>query len=75
VESELPTVTVTLWRADAIVLFDWLNNTDLNTVPVREFGPDGVVRERAAQRIAGTLRDAKNHHGVSTDAVPHLDRQ
>jgi hypothetical protein len=34
VESELPTVNVELWRADAIVLFDWLNNTDLNTVPI-----------------------------------------
>jgi hypothetical protein len=33
-EPELPTVNVRLWRADAIVLFDWLNNTDLNTVPI-----------------------------------------
>jgi hypothetical protein len=30
----IPTVTITLWRADAIVLFDWLNNTDLNAVPI-----------------------------------------
>ncbi|MFJ9417823.1 hypothetical protein ACIRPT_27230 [Streptomyces sp. NPDC101227] len=29
-----PTVNVGLWRSDAIVLFDWLNTTDLNTVPV-----------------------------------------
>ncbi len=33
-ESDLPTVNVCLWRADAIVLFDWLNSIDLNTVPV-----------------------------------------
>jgi hypothetical protein len=31
---DLPTVTVTLWRADAVVLFDWLMSTDLNTVPI-----------------------------------------
>lgn len=31
---DLPAVTVRLWRADAIVLFDWLTSTDLNTVPI-----------------------------------------
>ncbi|MFE5488930.1 hypothetical protein ACFQ7Z_03010 [Streptomyces virginiae] len=29
-----PTVDFRLWRADAIVLFDWLMSTDLNTVPI-----------------------------------------
>lgn len=29
-----PTVDLRLWRSDAIVLFDWLMNTDLNTVPI-----------------------------------------
>ncbi|PPK66788.1 hypothetical protein V5P93_004826 [Actinokineospora auranticolor] len=32
--STLPTETITRWRADAIVLFDWLMSTDLNTVPI-----------------------------------------
>lgn len=32
--SDLPTVTVRLWRADAVVLFDWLMSTDLDTVPI-----------------------------------------
>jgi hypothetical protein len=27
-------VTITLWRADAIVLYDWLMRTDLSTVPI-----------------------------------------
>jgi hypothetical protein len=31
---DLPTVTVNLWRSDAVVLFDWLMSTDLNTVPI-----------------------------------------
>jgi hypothetical protein len=34
-DADLPTVNVRLWRADAIVLFDWLMSTDLNTVPIR----------------------------------------
>lgn len=33
-DNELPTVNITIWRADAIVLFDWLMSTDLNTVPM-----------------------------------------
>lgn len=33
-EEEVPTVSLRLWRADAIVLFDWLAHTDLNTVPI-----------------------------------------
>ncbi|MDT0453149.1 hypothetical protein [Streptomyces hesseae] len=32
--DEQPTVTVRLWHADAVVLFDWLMSTDLNAVPV-----------------------------------------
>ncbi|MBQ1116211.1 hypothetical protein OH797_39540 (plasmid) [Streptomyces anulatus] len=30
----VPTVDLRLWRSDAVVLFDWLMNTDLNTVPI-----------------------------------------
>jgi hypothetical protein len=32
-DSDLPSVRLTLWRADAVVLFDWLMSTDLNAVP------------------------------------------
>jgi hypothetical protein len=32
--ADLPTVEIRLWRADAIVLFDWLMSTDLNSVPI-----------------------------------------
>ena len=30
----MPQVQLSLWRADAIVLFDWLMTVDLNSVPV-----------------------------------------
>jgi hypothetical protein len=33
-DPDLPTVTVRLWRADAVVLFDWLMSTDLDAVPI-----------------------------------------
>jgi hypothetical protein len=32
--AEQPSVTVRLWRADAVVLFDWLMTTDLDAVPI-----------------------------------------
>lgn len=34
IEPDLPTETLTMWRADVIVLFDWLMTTDLDTVPI-----------------------------------------
>jgi hypothetical protein len=37
--GDLPEVEIALWRADAIVLFDWLMSTDLNSVPItRDMG-------------------------------------
>ena len=33
-DSDVPIVTVRLWRADAIVLFDWLMSVDIESVPI-----------------------------------------
>ncbi len=33
VDLSLPTVRVELWRADAIVLFEWLKTVEMNSVP------------------------------------------
>jgi hypothetical protein len=33
-DSSLPQVRLDLWRADAVVLFDWLMTVDLNEVPI-----------------------------------------
>ncbi|MEH0937261.1 hypothetical protein [Micromonospora psammae] len=32
--NDLPTVDLTIWRADAVVLFDWLQEVDLDRVPI-----------------------------------------
>ncbi len=34
VDDEIRHITVELWEADAIVLFDWLTSIDLDTVPI-----------------------------------------
>jgi hypothetical protein len=44
--STLPTVTVTLWRSDAIVLFDWLKSTDLNTVTMQHPAEKQALTDR-----------------------------
>jgi hypothetical protein len=77
-ESELPTVTVTLWRADAIVLFDWLNTTDLNTVPIThpaqkqaltdlltrfEWATDVDITDSTAEEIAAAQADVAKDMG------------
>lgn len=33
-DPALPTTPITLWRSDAVVLFDWLMTIDLGSVPV-----------------------------------------
>jgi hypothetical protein len=33
-EPSLPTIPISLWRSDAIVLFDWLSTVDLDAVPI-----------------------------------------
>ena len=33
-DPSLPKVRLELWRADAVVLFDWLMSVDLNAVPI-----------------------------------------
>ena len=34
-DPSLPTVRLDLWRADAVVLFDWLMSVDLNAIPIK----------------------------------------
>lgn len=33
-DPSLPKVSIELWRADAVVLFDWLTSVDLGAVPI-----------------------------------------
>ncbi|MFF0228859.1 hypothetical protein [Micromonospora sp. NPDC005254] len=34
--EDLPKVTLNLWRADALGLFDWLQDVDLNAGPISD---------------------------------------
>jgi hypothetical protein len=78
VDSDLPTVTVRLWRADAIVLFDWLSRTDLNSVPIThpaqkqaladllsrmEWAADADLTSSTAEEIAAAQEDVARDMG------------
>jgi hypothetical protein len=49
-----PTATVTLWRSDAIVLFDWLKSTDLNTVPMQHRAEKQALTDLLTRLEGGT---------------------
>ena len=78
IDADLPTVSVRLWRADAIVLFDWLMSTDLDTVPVThpaqkqaladllsrfEWAADSDITASTADEIAAAQRQIGKHMG------------
>jgi hypothetical protein len=47
-------VTINLWRADAIVLFDWLMRTDLNTIPIQHPAEKQALTDLCTQIEAQT---------------------
>ncbi|WP_344547328.1 hypothetical protein [Actinomadura fulvescens] len=77
-ESDLPTVTLRLWRADAIVLFDWLMSTELDSVPIThpaqkqaladllsrlEYGVDADVAGSTSEEIAAAQKEVARDMG------------
>ena len=77
-EDDVPTVTVRLWRPDAIVLFDWLMSADLDTVPIShpaqkqaladllsrlEWAADTDVTASTAEEIAAAQQEVARDMG------------
>lgn len=69
------TVSVDLWRADAVVLFDWLMSVDLNAVPITHPAQKqaladllGSFESRAAPDVTGSTQ--KEIHAAQ-EAVAH----
>lgn len=58
--AELPTCDIRLWRADAVVLFDWLSSTDLNTVPITHI----AQKQALADLLGRRLEDRESSNGV-----------
>jgi hypothetical protein len=75
-DPDLPVVSVNLWRADAVVLFDWLMSVDLDTVPIEHpaqkqaladllgrFEQDTDVSAVTAEEIAAAQADVGGDMG------------
>jgi hypothetical protein len=77
-EENVPTVTVRLWRADAVVLFDWLMTTDLDKVPIThpaqkqaladllsrfDWAADTDITESTAEEIAAAQAEVSRDMG------------
>ncbi|MCU4749465.1 hypothetical protein [Streptomyces sp. G-5] len=64
--DDLPSVTVKLWRADAVVLFDWLASTDLNAVPIVHPAQKQALADLATALEWGTDVMASTEDEVAT---------
>ncbi|MEU6373667.1 hypothetical protein [Streptomyces sp. NPDC046909] len=54
---DVPLVTVPLWEADALVLFDWLRDVDLDTVPVTHPAQKQALADLYARLESDTEKD------------------
>jgi hypothetical protein len=61
---DLPIVSVQLWRADAVVLFDWLNSVDLNTVPIEH-----PAQKQALADLLTRLEHETDVPGVTVEEI------
>jgi len=62
--AELPRVSVRLWRADAIVLFDWLMSTDLDAVPITHPAQKQALADLLARLEQGTDIPGVTQHQI-----------
>jgi hypothetical protein len=57
--SELPVVDLALWRDDAIVLFDWLTQVDLDAVPITH-----PAQKQALADLSARLEESEVRHAT-----------
>jgi hypothetical protein len=62
--SEPPTVRLNLWRADAVVLFDWLMTVDLNAVPISH-----PAEKQALADLLSRLEQGTDVNPVTQDEI------
>jgi hypothetical protein len=54
-------VNLTIWRADAIVLYDWLMETDLNAVPITHRAQKQALMDLLTSLEACCIRGIAGH--------------
>jgi len=68
--SDLPRVTVDLWRSDAVVLFDWLMSVDLNSVPIEH-----PAQKQALADLLTALETQTDVPGVTVEQIDTAQAQ
>ncbi|MDO0932612.1 hypothetical protein QQY66_13255 [Streptomyces sp. DG2A-72] len=63
-DPDLPVVRVSLWRADAVVLFDWLMSVDLDAVPIEH-----PAQKQALVDLLGRLEMDTDVPGVTVEEI------
>ncbi|WP_326947652.1 hypothetical protein OG439_02165 [Amycolatopsis sp. NBC_01307] len=63
-DTDLPIVTVRLWRADAVVLFDGLMSTDLDAVPITH-----PAQKQALTDLLSRLEQDAGIAGATTEEI------
>ena len=63
--NALPKVRLELWRADAVVLFDWLMSVDLNQVPITHLAEKQALADLLTQLVVTPVSSS----GVQVQAV------
>jgi hypothetical protein len=57
-DSSIPTVSISLWQADAVVLFDWLMTVDLDAVPITHPSEKQALADLLARLEETHVREA-----------------
>lgn len=62
--TDVPKVSIALWRADAMVLFDWLHTVDLDAVPITH-----PAEKQALMDLLAGLEQETNMPGVTQQDI------
>jgi hypothetical protein len=64
------TVSLTLWRSDAVVLFDWLKSTDLDTIPLQHPAEEQALTDLLTRLEGHTdIPYGKSGTGLTQDEI------
>jgi hypothetical protein len=66
---EVQTVSLKLWRSDAVVLFDWLTKTNLDTVPIEH----PAEKQALADLLTRLEADTDVAYGLNGDGLTQAE--
>jgi hypothetical protein len=68
-DTSLPTVDLSMWRADAIVLFDWLMSVDLDQKPIRHPSEKQALADLLSRLEQTNVPYGESGSGLTQDEI------